>query len=475
MTDWLAQQARTRPDAPALVGERRTLGYRQLAAFAARGARDLAGAGIGPGAVVAWQADAGIRALCWLHAVLWRGATLAPVSADTAPQRLAGLTERIRPAAVIAAEPRSAPWNRVDARRIGFAASPSGEASANPTPASDPERVLTLVRTSGSGGEAKLVPLRARQHAASIGAITDRLGLGASDRWLLCMPLDHVGGLAILLRAAATGAAVVLHRDFDAARVARALVDERITHVSLVPTMLARILETLDGRPSDALRCVLVGGAPADPALLMQARARGLPVAPTWGMTEAASQLATPDPREAAGLDFETSPGVSGRPLNGVEIQPADGREGQLRVRAPMLFDGYLDTPGGPDADGWFATGDRGFVDAKGRVHVTGRSADRIISGGENVDAVAVARALRASGLVDEVCVLGLPDTEWGQRVAAVFVADRDAADLDAWARAHLAPAERPRVWKRVEALPRTSAGKPDRAALLRLLATGSP
>jgi O-succinylbenzoic acid--CoA ligase len=196
---------------------------------------------------------------------------------------------------------------------------------------------------------------------------------------------------------------------------------------------------------------------------------------PTWGMTEAASQLATPEPAEASGLDFESAPGIAGRPLAGVEIRPADGREDELSVRAPMLFDGYLDTRGGPDSEGWFATGDRGFVDGNGRVRVTGRSADRIISGGENVDARAVERALRASGLVDEACVLGVPDAEWGQRVAAVVVSASDAAELDAWARAHLEPAERPRVWRRVDALPRTSAGKPDRAALLRLLEAGRP
>ena len=467
--DWLARQAEARPGATALVSGEERLTYRELAAAAARGAHRLAGLGIEPGAVLAWEACATLPALVWLHAALWSGAMVAPFRAGSSPETRRSLVARTGAIGVLSAgdDPVA---DAAGCRAVSCGSVPPDGGPARPPAPIDPERVLTLLQTSGSGGPAKLVALRARQHAASVGAITRRLDLSADDQWLLCLPLQHVGGLAIVLRAALTGACVRLHERFDAERVADALVNGTITHVSLVPTMLVRIIESLKGAPARSLRCVLVGGGGADPRLLRRARALGLPVVPTWGMTEAASQLATPSPAEAAAIDYTTSAGIAGRPLDGVEVRPADGRVAELEVRGPMLFDGYADGPGGPDADGWFATGDRGFVDADGFLYIVGRSADRIITGGENVDALAVERALREAGLVDDVRVLGVPDDQWGERVAAVCVTGRTTDALADWARAHLDPQQRPRLWRIVERLPRTDSGKLDRDVLLRLL-----
>ena len=465
--DWLARQARASDDRPALSDARATLSYRDLAAAAARAAGRLEALGMGQGTIVLWEARSTLPALIWLHAAIWAGATVAPFRPGLDPVALRALAERIAARGLLSAE-----GERLGLTGVAFADLPRENAPDLPPAPTDPERIATLMQTSGSGGPAKLVPLRWRHHAASVQAITDRLGLTADDRWLLCLPLHHIGGLAILLRAALTGASVTLHERFDAGRVAAELGHRGITHVSLVPTQLRRVVAALDRPVADSLRCVLIGGAPAEPALLTRARAMGLPVVPTWGMTEAGSQLVTPSPTEVSAIDFSTRPGLVGRPLDGVELRAAgvEGREDELEARAAQLFEGYADGPGGPDDRGWFATGDRGVIDADGWVRIIGRTRDLIISGGENVDPLALERALREAGLVDEASVLGLPDAEWGERVAAVVVSCRSAEALTRWARAHLEPHERPRDWKIVDRLPRTDSGKPDRGALIRLL-----
>jgi len=468
--DWLARQARARADRPALSDGRSTLSYSDLAGSAARAAGRLEMLGMGQGAILLWEARSTRSGLIWLHAALWAGATVAPFRPGLDPVALRALAERIAATGQLSTEGERLGLPGLPA--VAFADLLSEDAPDLPSAPADPERVVTLMQTSGSGGPAKLVPLRWRHHAASVQAITNCLGLTADDRWLLCLPLHHIGGLAIVLRAAFTGASVTLHERFDAERVADELRQDVITHVSLVPTQLHRLVAALERPLVSALRCVLIGGAPAEPELMLRARALGLPVVPTWGMTEACSQLVTPSLEEARSIDFAARPGLVGRPLAGVELRivRSDGCEDVLEVRAPSLFEGYADSPGGPDDRGWFMTGDRGLLDEEGWVRIIGRTSDQIISGGENVDPRAVERVLREAGLVDDVCVLGLSDAEWGERVAAVVVSRHGAEALARWARAHLEPHERPRQWKIVDRLPCTDSGKPDRGALIRLL-----
>jgi O-succinylbenzoic acid--CoA ligase len=265
-----------------------------------------------------------------------------------------------------------------------------------------------------------------------------------------------VGGLAVLLRSAIAGTTVVLHPRFDAAAVVHALLRDRITMVSLVPTMLARVLDRLDGRPP-ALRCVLVGGAGAPPHLLAAARAQGLPVAPTYGLTEAASQVATLAPGEPA-----DEPGDVGAPLWPTEVRIAD--DGEILVRGPTV------APACVAADGWLHTGDAGRLSPGGRLVVRGRRDDVIVTGGENVDPAEVEAALARHPLVAEVAVAGRPDPEWGQAVVAWVVPRGGArltlAELREACRPWLAPYKLPRRLILVDALPRTASGKVRRQAL---------
>jgi O-succinylbenzoic acid--CoA ligase len=203
---------------------------------------------------------------------------------------------------------------------------------------------------------------------------------------------------------------------------------------------------------------VLLGGAAASPELLARADDRGVPVLTTYGLTEACSQVTT----QPYGTRNRGELGA-GAPLPGIELRIADG---EIRLRGPTLMDGYLGAPDPFTPDGFFPTGDLGELDARGHLHVRGRRSDRIVTGGENVDPIEVELALARCPGVHAACVVGLPDPEWGDRVAALVVAPGTTEDaLDTFARAHLAPHKRPRVYRLVDTIPLTPAGKPDRRA----------
>jgi O-succinylbenzoic acid--CoA ligase len=302
--------------------------------------------------------------------------------------------------------------------------------------------------------------------AASAAASQARLGNGPGDRWLCVLPLHHVGGLSILWRSAREGGTVVLEESFDVSRAAALLASGTLTYASLVPTMLRRILEEHPG-PFPGLRGVLVGGGPADPALLAAARLADLPALQTYGMTETASQVATEAPGEAG-----RRPGTAGRPLEGFEVRVVDGDGralppggvGRLEVRGPAVSPGYLGEAERPTG-AWFRTGDHGRVDGDGYLFIAGRADAVIVSGGENVHPEEVEAVLREHAGVADARVYGEDDAEWGRRVVAEVAAASsgglDLAALEAFARARLAPHQVPRRWAVVAVVARSDMGKP--------------
>lgn len=310
---------------------------------------------------------------------------------------------------------------------------------------------LAILQTSGSSGTPKEVVLSRHAFEAAARASAARLGWRRTDRWGLFLPPAHVGGLSVIVRCVLGRAAVVL----GTSNVAEVLERHRVTLTSFVPATLHRLLSA-GWRPSPHLRAVLLGGDAATPTLRAEALAAGVPILPTYGMTETCAQVATVAPGDDA------SGTSSGTPLEGFEVRTI---EGELEVRGATLMDGYLqdgkiDRSGFRDG-GWWPTGDLGYLDERGRVHVVGRLRDRIITGGENVDPAAVEAALLAVHGVRGACVFGVPDPRFGQRVAAVLVADRP---LEACiSEAMLADHERPRLGALVDVLPLRSIGKMDR------------
>ena len=446
--DPVAVQARRRGGAPAVV----TPGF----AWTWRGLDDLVGAAAARLAAWAEPAEGGTRGL----------AVQAPTSPELVVLVLAALragvvavplSPRWPPAATAAALARlglrrlvtdGAPPPGLDAVSLGDLLQPGAGAPAPAAPWS-PGRAATVVHTSGSTGVPKAALHTVGNHVASARGVAARLGLRAGDRWWLDLPLDHVGGLGVVVRCVLAGAAVAMPG--RGASLGEALAALRPTHASLVPTQLGRWLDAAERGEADlgSLRAVLVGGSAVAPALLDRAVALGVPVATSYGLTEmTATVTATPPGAPRAAL------ATSGAALAGRALRfDADG---QLWTRGASRFAGYLDGPLAAarpegaglsrpfDADGWLATGDVGHLDAAGRLVVTGRRDLQFVSGGENVQPEAIERVLLGHPAVAEAVVVPVADAAFGARPVA-FVRTAGApldralrAALDAAVRAAL-------------------------------------
>ena len=359
--------------------------------------------------------------------------------------------------------------------RPAAAAGPAAAAS-HPTPSSSPTTVATdasttpaiLVETSGSSAEPKIVMLSAASIAASCLAVNARLDLERGDRWLCVLPRYHVGGLAIGYRCALAGAELIVQSGFEPERVQTTLRDERITHLSLVPAMLERLLR-IDARPPPGLRVALLGGQGLDPRLAQRAVSHGWPLYLGYGMTETFSQVAG----DWIGINGLAQQGLL--PLDGVEVDcqgcgEAWQQHQPLRIRAPMLMLGYANParrPGDGLHDGWLRTSDLGCRLPGGGLQVQGRADDVVLIAGINVLPAEIERELARHEQLAEVAVVGVPDPTWGHRLVALYTGELEPAQLEAWCRSNLPSHRRPRSFARLERLPTLSTGKRDRQALI--------
>ncbi|HUB05906.1 MAG TPA: AMP-binding protein [Myxococcales bacterium] len=327
------------------------------------------------------------------------------------------------------------------------------------------EAALACVYTSGTAGLARAVELSRRAFTAAAAASAARLGWRDDDRWLLALPVAHVGGLSILIRCLLARRPVVVATgaSFAPDEILELLSRDGVSLCSLVPAQLERLLDAApEASPPGKLRVVLLGGAGAKPALLERARAFGWPVLATYGLTETCAQVATQRPGTHAG-------GV-GEPLEGVGVRVVDG---VVEVRTPALMTAFH--PGGVapalTSDGWFRTGDLGRIDGAGALWVTGRGDEVIVTGGEKVAPAEVEQVLEGCAGVASACVFGVEDPVWGQLVAAAIVTAPPAPDVRELARelgAKLATFQRPRRLAVLDTLPLNAAGKIDRKAVAR-------
>ena len=321
---------------------------------------------------------------------------------------------------------------------------------------STPAEADLVVFTSGTSGEPKGVRLSRKNLEAAAAASAEHLGHGSDDNWLLAMPLHHVGGLSIVVRQIYTGGSITLLSGFEVDAVHRAM-HSGVTMVSMVPTMLRRLLDRHPG-PYFDLRAVLVGGGPIPDGLLEEAAAAGLPVLPTYGMTETFGQVATLRPGSPLRHHAHALPGV--------DISITD--EGRIALRGPQISPGYV---GEPDrTTDWFTTSDLGSLDDEGALVVLGRADDVIVTGGVNVNPEAVEVIVARHPDVSAVVVLGVPDEVWGSSVACVYAGDVEPDVLAEWSARWLEGPRKPKLWKRVERIPRLSIGKPDRSEAAKLL-----
>jgi O-succinylbenzoic acid--CoA ligase len=345
-------------------------------------------------------------------------------------------------------------------------------------PSIDLTRDQAVMFTSGTSGRPKAVPLTWTNHLYSAMASSWRVGHLPTDVWLTPIPLFHVGGLGVLIRSVLSGFECVLYERFDPSRV-NADLDHNGTLLSVVPTMLARLLDDRGNRPfADHVRHLLVGGAAMPAELLERCRELAVPLATTYGLTEADSQVAT-----LIGDDVYRYAGSSGRPLAFTSLRIVNegcddvalGETGQILVHGPTIMRGYLNESTTGVREGWLMTGDLGYVDELGNLFVIQRRSDLIISGGENIYPAEVEAVLREHPAVAEVAIVAQDDSQWGQVPAAVLTfrpgSTVSASELDAWCLGRLARFKRPRRYVITTEFPLTSTGKMDRARLAELAA----
>ncbi len=479
IADWLSRRAASYPESEAVVAGGQVLSYRDLDDRVAAVAAGLAGAGVEPGERVGVFAPNSLEMVEIVHALPRVGAVMMPVNLRLSAAEIAWQLEDAKASSLLAhpdvlpqaaeaaglarlPEPLRLPLRR-DGGGEGVFIHDSG----------DPH---SIIYTSGTTGRPKGAVLTYGNFLASAVGSARNLGVAANDRWLACLPLFHVGGLSIVLRSVIYGTCIVIAERFEEAATATALREDRITIVSLVPTMLRRLLEFTEESAPEHLRAALIGGGPVPLPLLEEALGRGYPVIQTYGLTEAASQVATLSVRDAV-----AHAGSAGRALSTVElwVQGQEGEAGEILIRGPVVSPGYVqgsEVSPACDSEGWFATGDVGRLDSDGFLYVLDRRDDLIVTGGENVYPAEVEAVLVSHPAVSAAAVVGLPDNEWGRVVAAAIVTGGvlDEADLTEWIRGRLAGYKVPRRWLVVDSLPETASGKVRRHAV-REMFEGTP
>jgi O-succinylbenzoic acid--CoA ligase len=454
--------------------------YGRLEEEARRAAAGLVARGVGPGEVVGVVGPGSLAMVAVLHGVGLCGGVIAGIHPRLTAEEAAQAAYRAGCALVVADEGWLKKRPGLSAQDCGCAVVGLGELVRDREPA---ERVAAhvgldephaLLFTSGTTGAPKMAILTWGNQVFSAMGSAAALGHSTDDVWAAPLPLCHVGGLAVLMRCVLLGTCVRVIGRFDAARLADEVVSGAVTLVSLVARMCWQLVEALgDRRPSERFRGVLLGGGPV-PATLLEACARaGLPVAPTYGMTEGCSQLVT-GRLDEAGAQRSNAPIVWTELM--VAEEDAEGA-GELWVRGPTVSVGYarerrpgqaveVDEALSARPGGWFKTGDWVTLGERG-LRVVDRRTDLIVSGGENVYPAEVEEVLRGHAGVAEACVVGVPDELWGQRVAAVLVArgaGASDAEIEAHCRAKLAGYKVPRVVRWWEELPRSSLDKVSRA-----------
>ncbi len=488
--DWVAHRAGVMPGKVALIEGARDVTYADLNGWADAVAATLFERGVTAGDRVALLAPNSLEFAAAVHGISRAGAVLVPLNARLTADDQAWQVSHSGAKVVLFhgdAEARA----RAVAKLAGIGAvaltpNPSppgwrreqeaGDPDVRPSPLQDHGEgpgvrahsatdVHSIIYTSGTTGRPKGAMLTYGNFFASASASAFNIGVAAGDRWLACMPLFHVGGLSILLRSAIYGTTAVIQPGFDEAAVNRAVREDGITLLSVVPTMLRRMLDADDLPYPPGMRAVLVGGGPVTKDLLEQALLRGLPVLQTYGLTESCSQVSTLTPADAA-----ARVGSAGKPLVTTQLRiDAPPREpGEILVAGPTVTPGYHDDPEATARairDGWLHTGDIGRLDDEGFLYVLDRRDDLVITGGENVYPAEVEGHLLQHPCIDAAAVVGVRDARWGQVVTAAVVTRPgfDAAEVETWLRDRLAHYKVPRRFVEMAALPATASGKVQR------------
>jgi fatty-acyl-CoA synthase len=500
LAHWIDRQAARRPDKIALRAADATLGYAELAMRCERLAAALAGAGVKPGARVAWLGCNSAAMLATLFACARVGAIFMPLNWRLAPpEHRAMLAEGeprllvVEPEFVAASVDGAIASAGTACVALGTGA-PSGwstwaqwldgAARTAPRPDLDPAAPLLLCYTSGSTGRPKGVLLSHAALAANADASVDMHGLADDDRVLTTLPLFHVGGLNIQTTPALRqGCTVSLHPKFDPDAVFDVIERERITLTVLVPAQLEAMIAhpRWAGADLSSLKSISTGSTIVPERLFRAVHARGVPMIQVWGATETcpiASYLRADEAFARVGSAGRAALGCALRIVDPQGRDVAAGMSGEVLVSGGVLMNGYWRDPAATAAalaGGWYHSGDAGHLDADGFLTIDGRLKDMIISGGENVSPAEVESVILECPEIAEAAVVGRPDPRWGEQVVAV-VAPRPGALVTrerviGLFDGRLARFKTPRAVLVVDALPRTALGKVRKEDVRRLVA----
>ena len=314
------------------------------------------------------------------------------------------------------------------------------------------DKVFCIINTSATTGKFKSVPVRWSQIEAHVKASANVLGVEEEDNWLVVLPMFHVSGLSIILRTLYNGTRVTIREKFSEQVVLDALETEAVTIVSLVPTVLQRIVERIQ---APTLRAILLGGEFIPMPLLQECVQRNLPVYKTYGMSETFAQSTTFNvqkyPHKLASVGY---------PLEGVTIEirnPDEEGVGEVWISSPMLMKGYLNKE---PIKGAFNTDDIGYVDEDGFLYLLNRRKDIIISGGENIYPKEIEDVLYGMEGILECAVIPVSDSKWGQVPVLCVVTTHIEKDIVDYLLNRLAKYKVPKRIVYYDALPKNGMGK---------------
>jgi len=414
-----------------------------------------------------------IIAACWLL-----GIPFAPLSQGQPTNELIDQIRYLDPGIVICT-----PGNRNKLEEFSSLAltiyqkqlTPKSKENSSSFADHNPEKIMGYFSTSGSTTKPKIVPVKRRQLCYAAFASEQNFKPDRDHYWLLCLPLNHIGGVSIILRSILYGSAIYRMDNFEENQVLNFLSENKLVQVaSLVPTMLHRLLLHSRFQAHLDLKAILLGGGRISPALIQNSIERGLPVVQSYGMTETCAQIAANLLLQPKGIYIpKKSVGHLFSPnqiqIRGNENQPLKMNEsGVIWLKGPQVFDGYLDNKQNREAfddQGWFNTGDYGHLNSFGHLFIETRRSDLIVTGGENVNPDDVESALESLGEIGQAAVIGIQDEEWGEKIVAFIEPgglhdNRASGKIKQQLQELLPPFKIPKEIYKVDNLPRTESGK---------------
>ncbi|TVR17637.1 MAG: hypothetical protein EA391_04280 [Balneolaceae bacterium] len=409
---------------------------------------------------------------------------ILPMHPESTEREISYVLKTIKPAAVYAKQRNGMdllsgiPSLTIDSTDLESA----DEFSFESNPFKNPNGYAGCFLTSGSTGNPKIVPIKRRQVLFQADSSAKNFRPSPNKFWLLCLPLNHTGGINVIYRSLLYGSAIYFSPGFDAG-VIRKLLNEnkQFEAASMVPTMLEKLLEARFFRLQFNFKGLLIGGGPISLSLINRALTRGIPIVTSYGMTETCSQIAANPMLRSGGMYIpKQSVGMVFRP-NEVQIRDDNGNplplneQGHIWLCGPQVFDGYTDETLNKkviDAEGWFNTGDYGHLNRNRQLFIESRRTDLIITGGENVNPAEVEDALKEIEEVDDAAVFGVPDKLWGQQVTAIYTSENEditPSNLKESLTGVIQSFKIPKEFLRVDSIPRNSMQKINRGDLLQV------